>query len=256
MSRVCVVTGAGGGIGRAIATAFAAGGDTIVLAARRQEMLEETAAIIASSAGTAVVHPTDVTDQESISDLARRVAEEFGPVDILVNNSGVGGPSAPLWEVEPDEWRATFAVNVDGVFLVTRAFLPDMIEARRGSVIVIGSISGKRPLYGRTAYTSTKLALVGLVRSLAHEVGPHGIRVNLISPGFVEGPRIDWVIARQAEARGLPEVEVRAEMEAMSPLGRMTRAEDVAAAAVYLASDGAAALTGVDLNVNAGVVMY
>src|SRR5690606_6379721 len=92
-------------------------------------------------------------------------------------------------------------------------FLPAMIEAGSGSVIVIGSISGKRPVTGRSAYTTTKLALVGLTRTLAQEAGPHGIRVNLISPGFVEGPRIDWVIENQAEARGLSGKAVRREME-------------------------------------------
>lgn len=256
MSRVTLVTGAGGGIGRALAVAFAAEGDTVVLAARRLEMLEETAALVTQRGGTPLVVPTDVTDGASVTALAETVTERLGAVQVLVNNSGVGGPSAPLWEVTPDDWRATFAVNVEGVFLVTRALLPPMIEAGSGSVILIGSISGKRPLVGRSAYTTTKMALVGLTRTLALEAGPHGIRVNLISPGFVEGPRIDWVISRQAEARGINEDEVRGEMQAMSPLEKLTTAEEVAAAAVYLASPGAAAITGIDLNVNSGVVMY
>lgn len=256
MSRVTVVTGAGGGIGRSIAEAFAARGDTVVLAARRVTHLEETAHLVEKAGGRAVVVRTDVTDPDATAELAHRVMDELGRVDVVVNNSGVGGPTAPMWEVDLDEWEATFAVNVHGVFLVSRAFLPAMIEAGSGSVIVIGSISGKRPLTSRSAYTTTKMALVGLTRTLAQEAGPHGIRVNLISPGFVEGPRIDWVIAHQAEARDLSEEAVRREMEAMSPLKRLTHAEDVAAAAVYLASEEAGALTGVDLNVNSGVVMY
>lgn len=256
MSRVTVVTGAGRGIGRKLAEAFAREGDTVVLAARGVEGLEETARLVEEGGGRAQVVPTDVSDPDSVAELARAVLDTQGTVDIVVNNSGVGGPTAPLWEVDLDEWEATFAVNVTGVFLVSRAFLPAMIGAGSGSVIVIGSISGKRPLSGRSAYTTTKMALVGLTRTLAHEAGPHGIRVNLISPGFVEGPRIDWVIAHQAEARGLSEETVRKEMESLSPLGRLTRAEEVAAAAVYLASDEASALTGVDLNVNSGVVMY
>ena len=142
------------------------------------------------------------------------------------------------------------------MFLATKALLPQMIELGSGSVTVIGSISGKRPLWGRSAYTTSKMALIGLVRTLALEAGPHGVRVNLISPGFVAGSRLDWVIQRQAAGRGLTDAAVRAEFESESPLGRLTEARDVGAACVFLASDGAAAITGADLNVNSGVVMY
>lgn len=256
MSRVTVVTGAGGGIGRTLARAFAAEGDTVVLAARRVDKLEETQELITRDGGEALVVATDVTDIDSVGALAETVLGRLGGVDVLVNNSGVGGPSAPLWEADPSEWMATFDVNVHGVFLVSRALLPAMIEAGSGNIIVIGSITGKRPLMGRTAYAASKSALIGLTRNLAQEAGPHNIRVNLISPGFVEGPRIDWVISRQAETRGLSEEEVRQEMMGLSPLGKLTSAEEVAAAAVYLASPGSSAITGVDLNVNSGVVMY
>jgi NAD(P)-dependent dehydrogenase (short-subunit alcohol dehydrogenase family) len=256
MSRVTVVTGAGGGIGRSLAQAFAAQGDSVILAARRVEKLEETAGLIEAAGGGAVVVPTDVSRGESVDSLAETVLSRFGKVDVVVNNSGVVGPTQPLWEVDPEQWGAAFDVNVHGVFLVSRAFLPAMIEARSGSVIVIGSISGKRPALGRSAYATTKMALVGLTRTLAEEAGPYGIRVNLISPGFVEGPRIDRVVAYQAAARGMPEEAVRQEMKDLSPLRRLNQAEDVAAAAVYLASPEAVAITGVDLNVNSGVVMY
>jgi len=188
--------------------------------------------------------------------MTRSVLDRYGRVDVLVNNSGVAGPSGRLWELDPQEWLETFAVNVYGVFLVSRALLPVMIEQTSGSVINIGSISGKRPLYGRSAYTSTKLALVGLTRTLALEAGPSGVRVNLISPGFVAGPRLDWVIAAQARARGVSEEDVRAGFAAEAALNRLTEARDVADAAVFLASDQARAITGVDLNVNSGVVMY
>ena len=131
-----------------------------------------------------------------------------------------------------------------------------MIERRSGSIINIGSITGKKPLLGRTPYAATKLGLVGLTRSLALEAGQYGIRVNLISPGFVAGPRIDRVIDMQAAARGVSSQEVRADFESQSPLGRMTEPGEIAAAAVFLASEAASGITGADLNVNAGVVMY
>jgi len=161
-----------------------------------------------------------------------------------------------MWEIDLAAWRQAFAVNVEGVFLVSKEFLPAMVERGSGSIIIIGSITGKRPLWGRTPYASTKAALIGLTRTLALEAGEHGVRVNLISPGFVAGPRLDWVIKSQAEGRGITEEEVRSEMEGESALNRLTQPEDVARAALFLASDDASGLTGADLNVNSGAVMY
>lgn len=254
--RVTVVTGASQGIGRVVAGAFGALGDTVVLAARNVDNLQQTADEIRTAGGEALVVETDVTDPASTAAMADHVRSVVGGIDVVVANSGVGGPSGEMWTLDPDEWDAAFDVNVKGVFLTARATMPSLIERGSGSFIVIGSVSGKRPLYGRSAYTSTKMALVGLTRTLALEAGPHGIRVNLISPGFVAGPRLDWVIDAQAAARGLTPQAVRAEFEGHSPLGRLTQPEDIADAAVYLASERAVGITGADLNVNAGVVMY
>jgi NAD(P)-dependent dehydrogenase (short-subunit alcohol dehydrogenase family) len=254
--RVTVITGASQGIGRVIAATFAAEGDAVVLAARNAANLDRVAGEVEQAGGVPLVVETDVTDPASVESMAAQATAEFGGIDVVVANSGIGGPSGRLWELDPAEWDATFAVNVKGVFLTARATIPTMIERGKGSIVVIGSISGKRPLFGRSAYTSTKAALVGLTRTLALEVGSHGIRVNLISPGFVAGPRLDWVIRAQAEARGIDPAAVRAEFESQSPLGRLTEPQDVANTAVYLASDQSAGLTGADLNVNAGVVMY
>ena len=254
--RVTVVTGASQGIGRVIAREFGACGDVVVLAARNGAGLSETAEIVAQSGGTSMVVETDVTSESSVAAMVEAVVGEQGRIDVLVNNSGIGGPSGRLWEVDPGEWKSTFEVNVFGVFLVTRAALPVMVSAQSGSVVIIGSISGKRPLLGRSAYTTTKTALIGLTRTLALEAGSEGIRVNLISPGFVSGPRIEWAMRAQAEARGIDVAEVRSEFEGEAALGRLTDPEDVARAAVFLASDEASGITGADLNVNSGVVMY
>jgi NAD(P)-dependent dehydrogenase (short-subunit alcohol dehydrogenase family) len=184
------------------------------------------------------------------------VTRDLGRIDNLVNNSGVGGPSGRMWEVDSDAWRETFDVNVFGVFDVTRAVLPVMIGQGSGSIVIIGSISGKRPLFGRSSYTTTKTALIGLTRTLAVEAGEHGIRVNLISPGFVSGPRIEWVMKAQAEARGIEVDEIRREFENESPMGRLTDPGDVARTVAFLTSEAAAGITGADLNVNSGAVMY
>jgi NAD(P)-dependent dehydrogenase (short-subunit alcohol dehydrogenase family) len=252
---VAVVTGGGRGIGRSIARALAVAGYDLVLAARSHDELEAVAAECRAMGAEVLTAPTDLRLREHIERLASS-ARAFGPIEALINNGGIAGPSGYLWELDPDEWDETIAVNLTSVFLCCRAILPAMIERRRGSIINIGSITGKRPLLGRTPYAASKLALVGLTRTLALEVGPYGIRVNGISPGFVEGPRIEWVIDRLAEARGSSAGAVREEFTGQSPLGRLTSPEEVAAAVVFLASEAASGITGADINVNAGVVMY
>jgi len=254
--HVTIVTGASQGIGRAIATEFGKDGDVVVLAARNVAGLEETASEVETAGGSPMVVETDVTSQSSVAAMVESVTTAYGRIDVLVNNSGIGGPSGALWEVDPAEWRSTFDVNVFGVFLVSRAVLPVMVSQGAGSVVVIGSISGKRPLHGRSSYSASKTALIGLTRTLALEAGSLGIRVNLISPGFVAGPRLDWVMEAQAESRGIGVDEVKKEFEAQAALGRLTEPVDVAQTAVFLASDEAKAITGADINVNSGVVMY
>jgi NAD(P)-dependent dehydrogenase (short-subunit alcohol dehydrogenase family) len=249
VERVAVVTGAGQGIGREIALGFADAGYHLVLAARSVPNLDETAELVSAKGSEAHVVRTDLTNEADTTALAETV-RAIGPLHALVNNSGVGGPSGALWELDVDAWDETFAVNVRGVFLATKALLPQMIGLGSGSVTVIGSISGKRPLWGRSAYTTSKMALLGLVRTLALEAGSHGVRVNLISPGFVAGPRLDWVIQKQAEERGLTLSAAKADLESVSPFGRLTEAREVADTCLFLASDKASGITGADINVN------
>jgi len=253
---VVLVTGASQGIGREIALAFAATGARLVLTARNRENLEETARLVADHGAEALVRCADVADPEDVERMATEALTRMGRIDVLICNSGVAGPTTVLWELEPEQWQQTMRVNVDGVFHCCRSLLPSMIERRAGSVVVIGSMSGKQPLHGRTPYTTGKLGLVGLVRTLALEVGEFGIRVNLISPGAVAGPRIDSVIAGQARVLGISDAEVRERLQDASPLHRLTEPREVAAAAVFLASPAAGAITGEDLNVSAGAVTY
>ena len=252
---VAVVTGANRGIGRAITVALAAAGYTVAASARDPSSLAETVAEADKAGGTAVPFGCDVCDEASVAALAAR-AGELGPVSVVVANAGIAGPTTPLHEMSLADWRETVTTDLDGVFLTFRAFIPAMIERRDGSLIAISSMTGKRPLYGRTPYAAAKMGVIGLVRTLATELGPHGIRVNAVCPGPVAGPRIEQVIALQAAARGITAEQARAEMDGMSPLRRMVTAEEVAAACVFLASGGSASITGEDLNVTAGVVMY
>ena len=253
--RVAVVTGANRGIGRAVTVALAAAGFTVAAAARDPASLADTVAEAAKAGGTAVPLGGDVCDEASVADLAA-AAERLGPVHTVVANAGIAGPTAPLHEITLADWRETVATDLDGVFLTFRAFIPSLIQRRDGSLIAISSMTGKRPLPGRTPYAAAKMGVIGLVRTLAAELGPHHVRVNAICPGAVAGPRIEAVFARQAEARGITAEAARAEMTALTPLRRLVQAQEVAQACVFLASEGAAAITGEDLNVTAGVVMY
>jgi NAD(P)-dependent dehydrogenase (short-subunit alcohol dehydrogenase family) len=252
---VAAVTGANRGIGRAIAVAFAAAGYTVAAAARDPASLADTVAAAGPAGGIVVPVACDVRDEGSVAALADR-AESLGPVHAVVANAGIAGPTAPLHEITLADWRETIATDLDGVFLTFRVFIPAMIERRDGSLIAISSMTGKRPLHGRTPYAAAKMGVIGLVRTLATELGPYDVRVNAICPGAVAGPRIDQVLARQAAVRGITEEAARAEMTALTPLRRLVQAEEVAAACVFLASGGSAAITGEDLNVTAGVVMY
>jgi NAD(P)-dependent dehydrogenase (short-subunit alcohol dehydrogenase family) len=254
--RVTLITGASQGIGRELALAFASNGDSLVLAARNEENLAATADAIGPLGVDVFVVPTDVTAEDQVDAMAQSALDRFGHVDNVVNNSGIGGPSGPLWQLGLEDWKETFAVNVEGVFLVCKALLPQMIERRNGTIINIGSITGKRPLWGRSPYAASKAAIIGLTRTLALEAGNFGVRVNLISPGFVEGPRLDWVIKSQADRGHSSEEEVRREFESEAALNRLTDPNDVAMVALFLASDAAQAVSGADINVNSGAVMY
>ena len=254
--KIAVITGGGRGLGRVIALACAREGADLVLASRSVEALQETRAEVESLGREALIVPTDIRRENSVRDLAEQALVRFGHIDILVNNTGITGPTAPLWEITPVEWEETFAVNVTGAYLCCRAFLPSMIERRSGSILFISSMTGKRPLFGRSPYAAGKLALVGLARTLAWETGPYGIRVNVISPGPIEGERVERVIRNQAQAEGISEDEARRRFTSSSPLGRLVPPGDIADAVVFLASDKAASITGEDLNVSAGTVMY
>lgn len=254
--RVAVVTGAGRGLGREIALALGSEGASLVLAARSTGQLEDVADQLRDLGRPALVVPTDVRQPEDVAQLAEAALSEFGQVDALVNNSGVTGPVAPLWEVDVDQWRDTLDVNLTGAYLCCHAFLPSMIERRRGSIVMIGSIIGKEPFPDRGPYAASKMGLVGLTRALAAEVGEHGIRVNLVTPGYVRGERLSRVLGDLAESRGSSIDDVRREFEDRSPLRRFVDPEDVAAAVVFLASDASSSTTGADVNVNGGVVMH
>jgi NAD(P)-dependent dehydrogenase (short-subunit alcohol dehydrogenase family) len=254
--RVAVVTGGNRGIGFAIARTLAGAGARVAISSRDAASLDRAAAELESAGAECLAVPCDVADPASADAMGAAVLERFGQVDVVVANAGIAGPTAPMHEISYEQWRECLAIDLDGVYLTFRGFVPGMIERRQGSLIAISSITGKRPLGGRTPYSAAKMGVIGLVRTLALELGPHGIRVNSVCPGAVDGARIKDVVRNQARAQGLSEEEALQQFIGAAPLKRLVRPEEVAGACLFLASDAGAGITGEDLNVSAGVVMY
>ncbi|MEK6710210.1 MAG: SDR family NAD(P)-dependent oxidoreductase [Nitrospinota bacterium] len=254
--KVAIVTGASQGIGQAIALAFAREGAKLVLAARNRANLEGTAKRVAALGGASLVVPADVTDEAQVRALAEKTLAEFGAIDILVNNSGIAGPTKPCEEVTRAEWEECMGVNVTGMFLCSKHVIPVMKKNRRGRIINVSSMSGKRPLPNRAPYTASKMAVIGFTRTLAFELGEYGVTVNAICPGATEGPRITSVIENMARVGDITYAEAERTFTGPAALKCLVRSEDHAALCVFLASDEAAHMTGQDINVTAGLVWY
>jgi NAD(P)-dependent dehydrogenase (short-subunit alcohol dehydrogenase family) len=245
--RTAVVTGGGNGLGAAIAGHLVAAGARVVLVGRRPDPLHETARRLGPAAR---VESCDVADADAVAALAERLADE--QVSVLVNNAGIAGPVAPLVDVQPAEWDEVFAVNVRGTYLMCRAFLPGVIARGGGDIINVASVSGKRPLARRTPYCASKMAVLGLTSTLAFEVGPAGVRVNALSPGPVEGDRMDRNFRLEAERTGTTVEEAREAFVGRAALGRMVTADEVGRAVLaMLAMPG---MSGADVDLSAGMV--
>lgn len=248
--RTALVTGGGNGLGREIALALASAGARVVATGRSAATLAETAALGTAAGGDVVTATVDVSDPASVDALGERLADET--ISILINNAGVPGPVAPLVDVLPDEWDDVFAVNVRGVYLMCRTFLPPMIERGSGDIINVASVSGKRPLARRTPYCASKMAVLGLTTTLAAEVGPLGITVNSLSPGPVRGPRMDRNFRLEAERLG---ISVEAATEAFvsrSLLHRLVESDEVGRAVVAMLQ--MPGLHAADIDLSAGMV--
>ncbi|CAL9366795.1 SDR family NAD(P)-dependent oxidoreductase [Streptomyces sp. enrichment culture] len=243
--RTVLVTGAGSGIGRAIALAFAAEGARVVAAGRRIEALEETVALVEKAGGTAVARVADVSRAADVEALVRGVAEEFGSLDVAVNNAGVfrGGP---LTDMPQEDWQELFDINVTGVFLALRAEVTQMRSQERGGAIVnISSNLGRHmQVPGITAYAASKAAVTSLTRGAALEYIADGVRINTVSPGASD--------TTMSLFPGETEADRALRMKDQSPVGRVSTTEEVAAAVLYLASDAAGSVVGTDLVIDGG----
>lgn len=250
-----VVTGGGYGIGRAIALAFGREGANLELAARSRDKLEAVAAELRTLDTRPSVTPLNVADEAAVAAMIRGAHARSGRLDVLVNNSGIAGPTLLARDIDSAAWRETLEVNLTGAFLCAKHASAIMIEQRRGAIVNIASVAARIGYALRTPYAASKWGMLGLSHSLATELGPYGIRVNAVLPGPTAGDRIGRVIAARAESEGKSPEEIERWYAKDLPLGRMVSEEEVASAVLYLASDEAAGITGQALNVDAGFRM-
>ena len=240
--HIAVVTGAGSGIGRAIAKGYAAEGAKVMVADINAAGASETAAMIADAGGTSVDSALDVTDPSSCAALANKVMAELGPASVLVNNAGIVRRAPISAHGADQDWDDIMNVNTTGVYNVTKAFLDPLLE-NKGRIVNIGSIQSFVHTGNAAAYTVAKHGVLGFTRALAAELGPDGIRVNAIGPGLIRTPL-------NAENRANTDMEAR--FVAQTPLRRAGEAEDIAGPAIFLASDMSGFVTGAYVPVDGG----
>jgi len=251
-----IVTGGGRGIGQSISVELARRGADVVVADLDPDEMAETVQLVEEHGRQAVPVETDLRDAESVRGTIDRALETFGTIEILVNNAGISGPTSTCDEMEVAEWDQTLSVNLRGAFLTTRLVVPEMKRQEYGRIVNIASVTGKRAVAHRTPYAASKMGLIGFTRSLAAEVGEWDINANVVCPGSVEGPRIERVFRRHARANGGdPQAVKQAQMD-QSARKELVEPESVARVVAMLCSADADQMTGQDLNISAGKVMY
>lgn len=250
--RVALVTGAGRGIGRSIAVQLAAAGQRVAVTARTADQLADVVRTIRDAGGQALAIVADLAERTAPAQILRQVRDAWGPVEILVNNAGIGSSQnpKPLVEFDDDFWDLTFQVNVTAPYLLTKLVLPEMLQARWGRIINIASINAKVPSLHGAAYTASKHAIAGLTKATAKEVGEHGITCNAVCPGVTATLMNDKRLEYDAARLGTSTAELERQA---SPLGRRLSPDEVGALAVFLASDAAGAINGQSINVCGGL---
>lgn len=252
-NKVAIVTGAASGIGREIAAAFLAEGALVAIADLAADAAEAAARALDPSGDRAIGVEMDVTNEDQVDEGVDQVASRFGGIDVLVSNAGIQ-IVAPIDEFKYSDWQKLMAIHLDGAFLTTRACLRHMYaQGRGGSVILMGSVHSKEASLLKAPYVTAKHGLIGLAKVIAKEGAKHGVRSNVICPGFVRTPLVDKQIPEQAQALGISEEEViRKVMLKDTVDGEFTTTQDVARTAVFLAAFPTNALTGQSIVVSHG----
>ena len=253
--KVAIITGAASGIGKEIAIAFAREGAKVAIADLNQHAADATAREIDATGKRVVGIAMDVTSEQQVDGGTAKVVETFGSVDVLVSNAGIQ-IVAPLVDFEYAKWKQLMAIHLDGAFLTTRAALRQMYKQKSGSIIYMGSVHSKEASVLKAPYVTAKHGLIGLAKVVAKEGAAHGVRANVICPGFVRTPLVDKQIPEQAKALGISEEDVIKNVMLKETVdGEFTTVEDVAETALFLAAFRTNALTGQSIIVSHGWFM-
>jgi NAD(P)-dependent dehydrogenase (short-subunit alcohol dehydrogenase family) len=244
-----VVTAGASGIGRAIVDALLSHGARAYVC----DVDENALASFRRAHPNAGASLADVADEAQVDRLFQEARDTLGGLDVLVNNAGIAGPTKPVEDIDPAEWRRTVEVNMTGQFYCLRRAVPLLKESEDASIVAISSVAGRLGYAYRLPYAATKWAIVGMVQSLAKELGPSGIRVNAVLPGIVEGPRIERVISDRAAAVGVTVEEMRQEYLEKVSLRRMVSAGDIANTVLFLCSAAGRNISGQALSVDGNV---
>ncbi|MCO5090883.1 SDR family oxidoreductase [Bosea sp. (in: a-proteobacteria)] len=247
--RRVLVTAAASGIGAEIAKGLAAAGARVHVC----DIDEDRIAAFTRSAPGISASVADVSKEDDVARLVQDASRAMGGIDSLINNAGVAGPTSAIEDIGFSDWLSTYAVNVNGTFLCTRAVVPLLKAAGGGSIVNMASVAGRLGYPLRSAYSSSKWAVVGLTKTLAMELGPSDIRVNAILPGMVEGPRLNQVIAARALAKSKSEAEVEAEFLSAVSLRRAVTVQEVAAMVIYLLSPIGRSVSGQAISLDGNV---
>jgi len=253
--RVVLVAGAGLGLGRAVAVTCARAGAAVVLAARTESTLHAVRDAVDAVGGRAHPVVTDLTDPAQCDRLARTTADTFGRLDVVVHNAAAPDPGEPFATVDLDAWRRLMDVNLFGALQLTASVLP-LLRDGGGSMVFVNSMIVRTVLANRGGYATSKAALLSAAHVLARELGPQGVRVNSVVPGWLWGPSVEHVLRRRARERGTTVEEERAALADRMPLGDLATDVDAANAVLFFASDLSAVVTGQSLDVNAGEVFH
>ncbi|MCB1255211.1 MAG: SDR family oxidoreductase [Austwickia sp.] len=252
-SRGVLVTAGAGGIGRCIAATFARAGDRVYVCDVDADTLAATTADLTEAGpGEVAGQVCDVADEAAVQEFVAAAAQRLGRIDVVVNNAGIAGPTSLVEDMSLADWRRVLDVNLTGQFLVSRAAIPHLKRAGGGSMVFLSSLGGRHGYPRRAPYAVVKRGTLALVETLAMELGEHGIRVNAIAPGLVDGDRVRRVFAGRAESAGRPIDEVEAEALALQSLKYMVDPDDIGALAYFLASDAARSISGQTIGIDGG----